>query len=406
MQTPKGTRDYFGTDAKKFSAIISSFKNAFQVFGFDKVNTPTFEYSKLLKGKYGEDEKLIYEFKDRAGRGLALRYDLTVPLARLVGSNQFPLPAKFYSIGKVFRYDNPQKGRKREFVQADIDVLGSNSSICDAELIACMSYGFYGLRTRPIFRVNNRRVMNQIFSELGYREKDFVTILRAIDKLDKIGVAGVKRELERKGLKNVSKLLKLIRTRGSLTALKSALKGLNVDLAPFESLSSDIRSLQMNPTRVEFDLSLARGLDYYTGNVYEIDIGKGMSVGGGGRYDSLVQNLTGKDLTGVGMSVGITRLFDLVSDKINVSDSKVSVVGINTSPLNVVSDLRKNGISTNYDLNARNLRSAMNYANKTGSAYAIFVGERELKSKKFVLRNMNNGREEKLTINQIISKLK
>ena len=406
MQTPKGTRDYFGTDAKKFSAIISSFKNAFETFGFDKVNTPTFEYSKLLKGKYGEDEKLIYDFKDRAGRGLALRYDLTVPLARLVGNNQFPLPAKFYNIGKVFRYDNPQKGRKREFVQADIDVLGSNSNLCDAELISCMSYGFYGLRTKPIFRVNNRMVMNQIFSELGYRKKDFVTILRAIDKLDKIGVMGVKRELEGNGLKNVPRLLKLIRTRGSLTTLKSALKGMNVDLSPFESLSSDVRNLQMNPTRIEFDLSLARGLDYYTGNVYEIDIGQKLSVGGGGRYDSLVRNLTGKDLTGVGISIGITRLFDLVSDKIKVNDSKVSVVGINTNPLEIVNSLRSNGIVTNYDLNSRNLRSAMNYANKTGSNYVVLVGERELKAKKFVVRDMSSGKEEKLTINQIISKLK
>ncbi|MBT4134793.1 histidine--tRNA ligase [Candidatus Woesearchaeota archaeon] len=406
MQTPKGTRDYFGTDAKKFGAIVSSFKNAFETFGFDRVSTPNFEYSKLLKGKYGEDEKLIYEFKDRSGRGLALRYDLTVPLARVVGNTQFPLPAKFYNIGKVFRYDNPQKGRKREFVQADIDVVGSNSALCDAELISCMSYGFYGLRIKPIFRVNNRMVMNQIFSELGYKKKDFVTILRAIDKLDKIGVAGVKRELEGKGLNKVPRLLKLIRTRGSLTTLKSAIKGLNVDLTPFESLSSDIRNLQMNPTRVEFDLSLARGLDYYTGNVYEIDIGQKMSVGGGGRYDSLVRNLTGKDLTGVGISIGITRLFDLVSDKIKVNDSKVSVVGINTNPLEIVNSLRINGIVTNYDLNSRNLRSAMNYANKTGSNYVVLVGERELKSKKFVLRDMSSGKEEKLTINQIISKFK
>jgi len=224
--------------------------------------------------------------------------------------------------------------------------------------------------------------------------------------LDKVGVTGVKRELEGKGLKNVSKLLKLIRTRGSLTTLKSALKGMNVDLSPFESLSSDIRNLQMNPTRVEFDLSLARGLDYYTGNVYEIDIGQKMSVGGGGRYDSLVRNLTGKDLTGVGISIGITRLFDLVSDKIKVNDSKVSVVGINTNPLDLVNSLRRNGIVTNYDLNSRNLRSAMNYANKTGSNYVVLVGERELKAKKFVVRDMSSGKEEKLTIHQIISKFK
>ena len=406
MQTPKGTRDFFGTDAKKFSAIISSFKNAFKIFGFDRVSTPTFEYSKLLKGKYGADEKLIYEFKDRSGRGLALRYDLTVPLARVVGNNQFPLPAKFYNIGKVFRYDNPQKGRKREFVQADIDILGSNSTLSDAELISCMSYGFYGLRIKPIFRVNNREVMNQIFSELGYNKKDFVAILRAIDKIDKGGVAGVKRDLEGKGLNNLSKLFKLIKTRGSLTTLKSTLKGLNIDLTPFERLSSDIRILQMNPTKVEFDLSLARGLDYYTGNVYEIDIGQKMSVGGGGRYDSLVRNLTGKNLTGVGISIGITRLFDLVSDKIKVNDSKVSVVGINTSPLEIVNALRKNRIVTNYDLNARSLRSAMNYANKTNSNYVIFVGERELKSKKFVVRDMNSGKEEKLSLGALISRFK
>jgi len=352
------------------------------------------------------DEKLIYEFKDRSGRGLALRYDLTVPLARVVGNNQFPLPAKFYNIGKVFRYDNPQKGRKREFVQADIDILGSNSTLSDAELISCMSYGFYGLRIKPIFRVNNRAVMNQIFSELGYNKKDFVAILRAIDKIDKGGVAGVKRDLEGKGLKNVSKLFKLIKTRGSLTTLKSTLKGLNIDLTPFERLSSDIRSLQMNPTKVEFDLSLARGLDYYTGNVYEIDIGQKMSVGGGGRYDSLVRNLTGKNLTGVGISIGITRLFDLVSDKIKVNDSKVSVVGINTSPLEIVNALRKNRIVTNYDLNGRSLRSAMNYANKTNSNYVIFVGERELKSKKFVVRDMNSGKEEKLSLGALISRFK
>jgi len=162
----------------------------------------------------------------------------------------------------------------------------------------------------------------------------------------------------------------------------------------------------MNPTRVEFDLSLARGLDYYTGNVYEIDIGQKMSVGGGGRYDSLVRNLTGKDLTGVGISIGITRLFDLVSDKIKVNDSKVSVVGINTNPLDLVNSLRRNGIVTNYDLNSRNLRSAMNYANKTGSNYVVLVGERELKAKKFVVRDMSSGKEEKLTIHQIISKFK
>ena len=130
------------------------------------------------------------------------------------------------------------------------------------------------------------------------------------------------------------------------------------------------------------------------------------SIGGGGRYDSLVRNLTGKDLTGVGISIGITRLFDLISDKIKIDDSKVSVIGINTSPLEIVSILRTNEIVTNYDLNARNLRSAMNYANKTKSNYVIFVGERELRSGKYVLRTMSNGQEEKLTIKQIISKLK
>tara|TARA_Y100000034_G_scaffold132340_1_gene195094 strand:+ start:2764 stop:4038 length:1275 start_codon:yes stop_codon:yes gene_type:complete len=409
LQTPKGMQDYVGSDAENFNTILNAFETAFQRFGFVPIRTPIVEYANLLKGKYGEDEKLIYEFKDKAGRGLALRYDLTVPLARVVGSNQFPLPAKFYNLGRVFRYDTPQKGRKREFVQADIDIIGSNSEICDAELIASMSYGFSQLGLKPTFRINNRAVMNQIFEQLRIPKSKFANVLRTIDKLDKIGVRKIKAELGAKGIVNTAKLMRIVGVKGSLVQVRRGLKeqGINVEFAPFENLLKNLRKFQLNPTKVVLDLSLARGLDYYTGNVYEIDLGAGISVGAGGRYDSLVRNLTGKDLTGVGISVGISRLFDLIPQRINSSSKKVFVLGVGGVDISkVVSTLRFAGVCCTYDLNARNIGNALNYANKIGSDYAIIVGSKEIRANKVVLKDMKSGNESKLTLNQVILKLK
>jgi len=406
LQTPKGTSDYIGERAQNLNRIINAFKESFELFGFNLIKSPTFEYASTLKGKYGADDKLIYEFKDKGNRELALRYDLTVPLARIVGTNQFSLPSKFYNIGSVFRYDRPQKGRTREFIQADIDIIGSESNSCDAELIACMSFGFRKLKLNPIFRINNRALMNQAFSQLNIPESKYADVLRSIDKLDKIGTEGVSTELESLGLKPKS-IIKLISIKGSLAQVKSKVSKLKLELdfSELESIFETLSKIQLNNTKLKLDLSLARGLDYYTGNVYEIDLNTGMSLGGGGRYDRLISDLTGKTLTGIGISVGVSRLLELIP-LTNSKTTKTFVIGIDSDVSNIVATLRKNNIQCSYNLAYKNLKSSLNYANKQGFNTVIIAGKDELSSKKYVLKNMKSGLEEKLTVAQIISKLK
>jgi len=406
LQTPKGTSDYIGERAKKLNRIIRAFQDSFELFGFNPIKTPTFEYSSILKGKYGAEEKLIYEFKDKGNRELALRYDLTVPLARVVGTNQLSLPAKLYNMGSVFRYDRPQKGRTREFMQADIDIIGSNSISCDVELIACMNNGFNSLGLKPTFRINNRSLMNQIFEQINIPKSKYAEVLRAIDKLDKIGENGLKKELESIGVP-ISKLIKIISINGNSKKVQSELNKLdiNIDYSELNSLFEKIYKIQLNTANLKLDLSLARGLDYYTGNVYEIDIGEEMSVGGGGRYSRLINDITGKDLNGIGISVGITRLLDMTS--LTKSKNKdLFIISIDSDISKIITGLRKEGITCSYDLNSRNLASSLKYANKQEFENVIIVGKREVLNKKYVLRNMKNGKEENLTIKQIISKFK
>jgi histidyl-tRNA synthetase len=406
LQTPKGTSDYIGKRAEDLNQIIDAFQTSFELFGFNSIKTPTFEYASLLKNKYGASEKLIYEFKDKGNRELALRYDLTVPLARVAGTNQFSLPSKFYNIGSVFRYDRPQKGRTREFIQADIDILGSTNIACDAELISCMSYGFNILNLKPIFRINSRDLMNQIFCKLKISESKYSSVLRIIDKLDKIGIKGIIEELKSIGIVSPV-LIKVILINGSSKKVKSELNKINLDLdlSDLENLFKQIDKVKLNQTRINIDFSLARGLEYYTGNVYEIDIGAGMSIGGGGRYDKLIFDLTKKELTGIGISVGITRLLELVS--LTKSESKkLFIISIESDISALVKALRKENIICSYNLTKRNLKSSINFASKQEFENVIIVGKKELLSKKYVVKNINSGKEEKLTVKQIISKFK
>lgn len=406
IKRPKGTNDYFGIESIILDRVINEFKKSFRLFGFEYIKTPTFEFSSLLKNKYGDDAKLIYEFEDKKKRKLALRYDLTVPLARVVGNNNFTQPAKFYNIGSVFRYDRPQKGRKREFIQADIDIIGDSSLGSDAELISCMSNAFFRLNLNPVFRVNNRSIMEKIFSKLKIPKSKYVQVLRTIDKLDKIGINGIKKELKSFNISD-KKLIEIIKIKGNFSEIKDKLDkyNINIDLFEFEELLQKINSIKLNETNIIFDLSLARGLSYYTGNVWEIDSGKGMSIGGGGRYDNLIKDLTGKNLTGVGISVGITRLIEIM--KFNKGDQKkLYVISIDSDVSDIVKYLRRNGINTSYNLKKKNIKSSINYAYKNNYEYVMLVGSEEIKTKLFTLKNINSGLTEKLKIDKIISKFK
>jgi len=406
IKKPKGTMDYFGLESIVLDRVVNEFKKSFKLFGFEYIKTPTFEFASLLKNKYGDDSKLIYEFEDKKNRKLALRYDLTVPLARVVGDNNFTQPAKFYNIGSVFRYDRPQKGRKREFIQADIDIIGDSSSASDSELISCMSNAFFKLNLNPVFRVNNRSIMEKIFSQMNIPKSKYVQILRIIDKLDKIGLSGIKKELKLIDI-NEKNLIDVIKIKGNFLEIKNKLDKYNVkiNLSEFEELLQKINLTKLNETNIIFDLSLARGLSYYTGNVWEIDSGKGMSIGGGGRYDNLIKDLTGKNLTGVGISVGITRLIELM--KFNTGDNKkLYVIGIDSDVSDIVKYLRRNGINTAYNLKKKNIKSSINYAYKNNYEFVIIVGSEEIKTKLLTLKNINSGKTEKLKIDKIISKFK
>lgn len=291
--TPKGFRDINPQLARKRRTTISKIVEILEENGFVPIETPTIEFAETLKGKYGEEERLIYEFKDRGGRDLALRYDLTVPLARYVATNNPPLPFRRYQIGQVFRGENPQAGRWREFTQLDFDSVGSDSLEEDALIVATAMKAVAAIGIKPVMLINDRKIFNEV-------PKDFVT---ALDKLHKIGRAGAKEELLKKNYpeKNVENFLdKYI--GGQMTKTIREL----IDLI-YVNFKVPLKQ------EVVYDSSLARGLDYYTGSIFELKSNLDpttLSIGAGGRYDNLIGMFAKKPIPAVGFSFGLDRLIE------------------------------------------------------------------------------------------------
>lgn len=297
--TPKGFRDIEPELAKKRRQVINKIVEVLEEFGFVPLETPTIEFSETLKGKYGEEERLIYQFKDRGGRELALRYDLTVPFARFIANNQNLIakePFRRYQIGQVFRGEKPQKGRWREFTQLDFDTVGSSDLKEDARIVACAlaAVDRLGIKNRILF-INDRKLFEGI-------ESRFVV---AIDKWEKIGKEGVLKELQAKGLtlNSANNLLKKIKSSQETKTIKE----IRTHLPYF--LKSDLT--------IEFRPTLARGLNYYTGAIFEMVIqgSGGGSVGGGGRYDNLIGIFAKKQIPAVGFSFGIDRIVELLPNE-------------------------------------------------------------------------------------------
>lgn len=294
--TPKGFRDLDPEIAKLKSEIISKISEVLEEFDFSPIETPTVEFAETLLGKYGEEEKLIYTFSDRGGRELALRYDLTVPLARYVANNLGALSPTFsrYQIGQVFRGENPQAGRYREFTQFDMDVVGSDSSIEDARVIAAA--------IKAARRINLKNAMMAVNDRENFKSVP-VDFVRAIDKLHKVGREGVAKELEEKGYSNTEiEKIDVIKTADPTDNLKLI----------FEQLEKEY-GLKEDKDYF-FDPTLARGLDYYTGAIYELKPnGKAeeQSAGAGGRYDKLIGMFAGKTIPAVGFSFGLDRIIAL-----------------------------------------------------------------------------------------------
>lgn len=418
---PRGTRDFLPNEMKIRSYIIEKIRRVFETHGFEEMDTPAIELWETLSAKGGEEvEHQIYKFRDKGGRWLGLRFDLTVPLARVVANNpNLVKPFKRYCIAKVWRYEEPQSGRFREFLQADIDVIGSPYMEADVECIstavdALKSLGLEKFRVR----INNRKILEGLMSSMGISGEAFFKVLRILDKLEKVGEDNVIKELRDLGLKEdiVLKIMDFIRNKGE-EALDYVEKNFDSNLIQ-EGVKELKRILELSEYHdlhnyINIDFSLVRGLDYYTGPVFEIEA-EDMQIGsiaGGGRYDNLIEKFGGVATYATGISLGIERLYEIlsekISNKISKSNVKVFVANVNEELLGesikICRKLIELGIPAEMDLMRRKLTRQLEYANIKGIPFVLIVGPEELKTGIFKLKDMMNKREYSISIEEIKS---
>lgn len=394
----KGFRDYGPIEQLARQQMFFKIQSVFERFGFLPLSTPVLEYKEILMGKYGDDEKLVYSFKDNGDRDVAMRYDLTVPLARYVAQNQgqITFPFKRYQIAPVWRADNPQKGRLREFYQCDVDAVGTDSPLADAEVIAClcMALEAVGVKNYQV-RLNNRAV----FAELGLSTE----AVRTIDKVDKIGFDGMVAELEQKGL-----------PVDEIEKVKGLLQNENNIPAPVQEVMNNLDKFGIKVPKV-FNPSIARGLDYYTGTVFEIflnDKPEFGSVCSGGRYDGLVDQFSNQPLSAVGGSIGVDRLIQALAE-MGVMQSKqpIKALILNQSEalldnyLSLAAQIRSEGVNVELYYTSAKLDKQFKYAESKEIPYAIIVGEQEVSSGKAQLKNLKTREQEELNISDVIQKL-
>ncbi len=398
-KTLKGFRDFLPEEQILREKVINIIKKTFELFGFDPIETPALEYGETLLNKYGEEaDKLLYLFEDRGKRRVGLRYDQTVPLARLVSQYQnITKPFKRYQIQPVWRAENTQKGRYREFYQCDIDIVGSNSLIADSEIIITVLTVLKNLGFKNVKVLINDR---QIFKDLS---KDYII---SIDKLEKIGEEGVINELIKKGL--------------SQSKAKELLENLK-NYQPTNNLKKLFLNLQNNGFKKDEDFifspTLARGLEYYTGSIFEVisDNYKTGSLGGGGRYDKLIGQFTGQDIPAVGFAFGFDRLIEAIKTlnllKTKKTKTQVLVTIFSKDLLNqsltLTSFLRRNNINTEIYLDDQaKLEKQLKYADKKGIKYVIILGPEELSKNLIKLKNLKTGQQKDLTKENILQELK
>ncbi len=407
FQPPKGTKDFMPEEMKKLQFVLDVVRGVFEKYGFQPLETPAFESFDLLARKSGEDIKEeIYYFKDKAGRELGLRFDLTVPMARIVASNpSLPKPFKRYQIGKVWRYDQPQAGRFREFWQADVDIVGSENMEADVECLAVACECMQKLGFKNFFiRINNRKLLQDLVLKAGISKNKILDLFRSIDKLDKIGWEGVERELKSKKIEN-KEILEVIKKDWREIKIES--EGLNElkELLEIAEIFGIKKYLKV-------DLSLVRGLEYYTGPVFEIMAGGKWSCGGGGRYDNLVEALGGGLIPATGISLGINRIIGLMKENGLFKLEKEKMVyiapvekNVKNNAIKILQELRKAGIKAEIDLMNRKLSKQLEYVNSKGILWVIIVGEKDLKEGKVTLKNMETGEEKKIKKEEIVKVL-
>lgn len=420
LNTAKGVQDIIPEEKIIQNKIVQDLKETFEQYGFSPLETPIIERLETLSAKFAAGEasdalKETFKLKDQGKRNLGLRFDLTVPLARFVGMNpQLPMPFKRYEMGSVFR-DGPIKaGRVRQFLQCDIDTIGTTSMLADAEILSVLDSAFKKFGLEVVIKLNNRKLLNGILEDCGIKKKEEAII--AIDKLDKIGQKGVTAELKEKGIKKFGDLFELIKPGIILSELKKKVKSEEA-LEGIKELEEVFRYLEnMKVNSVIFDVSLARGLAYYTGPVYEVFLKDGSfksSLAGGGRWNKMIGNFLGKDsiVPAVGVSFGIVPIIECLKKKeefTKKSSTKVFVIPIKTldESLGIVQELRSKGINVAIDLLGRNISKNLKYANSLGIPYVIIIGQKELTEGKVLLRDMSSGDQFEISVKEVVKKVK
>ena len=446
---PKGTRDFSPAEMLRRNYIFDTIKGVFQMYGYMPIETPAMENLETLLGKYGEEgDKLLFkvlnsgDYLSKADKDLlstgdsnrvalqisekGLRYDLTVPFARFVvqHQNELSFPFKRYQVQPVWRADRPQKGRYREFYQCDVDVIGSDSLLNEVELLQIVDEVYRRLNIKVLIKLNNRKVLAGIAEIIGETDR-LVDITVAIDKLDKIGLEKVRQELAERGLSReaIEKLEPILAVKGSnnekLASLREILKNSETGLRGVEEIETVLRlvgALKLE-TSVELDLTLARGLNYYTGAIFEVkapDVEIG-SITGGGRYDDLTGIFGMPGMSGVGISFGADRIFD-VMNQLELYPEEVSVATqvlfVNFGDkeaahcLKLAAELRSKGIKTEvYPDNAK-MKKQMAYADKKQIGYVALLGENEIAKGLITLKDMHSGEQSSITLDEVVERIK
>ena len=439
---PKGTRDFGPQEMSRRNYIFNTIREVYSLYGFEQIETPAMENLSTLMGKYGEEgDKLLFKILNSGDflRGIStddlasgatghlaaqlcekgLRYDLTVPFARYVVQHreELALPFRRYQIQPVWRADRPQKGRYREFYQCDADVVGSDSLLCEVELMQIIDEVFRRFGIRVCIKINNRKILSGIAEMIGEADK-IVDITVAIDKLDKIGLDAVNEELREDGISEeaIQKLQPIINLSGSneekIATMRKVLAGSEVGQKGIDEVKYVLSKLSTLHSKLELDLTLARGLNYYTGCIFEVkalDVEIG-SITGGGRYDNLTGIFGMPGLSGVGISFGADRIYDVLNQldlypKAVTTATQVLFINFGEKEtdysLPIIKQLREHGIRCEIYPDASKMKKQMQYANQKGIPFVVMTGETEMAEGKVMLKNMTSGEQKLLSPDEL-----
>lgn len=407
-QTLKGFRDFLPKEKRRRDFVAKRIIETFELFGFLPLETPTLEYASLLLGKYGDEaDKLVYTFTDKGDRQVGLRYDQTVPTARVLAQYRDQLPKFFrrYQMQNVFRADKPQKGRYREFAQCDIDIFNAPAPMADAEIIACTYQAFKNVGFSQVeIRINDRQILMSTLSQFATDQVPVMSIIQSVDKLDKMPAVAVIEELVSKGLEQSQAEYALANIQKQQPSPE------------LQSIIESCQSLGVSAQDVKFSPTLARGLDYYTGMIFEVWLPEytSGSCGGGGRYDNLIQQLGGPAVPAVGIAFGFDRMVEAATQLglIKVDQEQTQVLVCLFSPetqsasLELATRLRSSNIATEVYPKLDNIGKQIGYANQIGVQYVAILGDEEIANNTVTVKNLKTTEQKTVGIGEVVDLFK